>query len=124
LEFRENFRAQVYARGGKEANTMKKWLYPLLVAFVAFVIFTSPSRAGAQARTFVIWLGDLAAAAGEFLDGLFTDESETVDVDVEIIQPGTGDSGGAVSGGGTSGETPSGGDGSDDFGLRETPLRV
>ena len=56
---------------------MKKWLYPLLIAFVAFLIFSSPTRAGTETRTFVVWLGDLAGAAGEFLDGLFNDDVDT-----------------------------------------------
>ena len=54
---------------------MKRWLYPLLIAFVAFLIFSSPTRAGTETRTFVIWIGDLAEAAGDFLDGLFTDDA-------------------------------------------------
>jgi hypothetical protein len=69
---------------------MKKWLYPLLIVFVAFFIFSNPARAGTQARGFVIWLGDLAAAAGEFLDGLFDQDNQTSNGG--IIQPNGGDS--------------------------------
>ena len=64
---------------------MKKWLYPLLIAFVAFLIFSSPTRAGTETRTFVIWIGDLAEAAGDFLDGLFTEEAEAETP--ELLQP-------------------------------------
>ncbi len=68
---------------------MKKWLYPLLIAFVAFLIFSSPTSAGSQTRTFVIWLGDMAEAAGDFLDGLFTDEAEADTP--ELLQPNQDD---------------------------------
>ena len=107
---------------------MQKWLYPLLIAFAAFLIFSSPAQAGAQTRTFAGWLGDLAGAAGEFLDGLFTEDANTDDTG--ILQPNTDDSGITVpDDGGTDGGTapapdPGTGDGSDDFGLVRSPLAV
>lgn len=52
---------------------MKKWLYPLLIAFVAFFVFSNPTQSGTQGRAFVVWVGDLASAAGDFLEGLFND---------------------------------------------------
>jgi len=55
---------------------MKKWAYPLLIAFVAFFIFSNPTQSGTQGRAFVVWIGDLASAAGDFLDGLFDDEAD------------------------------------------------
>ncbi len=59
---------------------MKKWAYPLLIAFVAFFIFSNPGRAGVQGRAFVIWLGDLAGATTEFLEGLFNDENDPTEL--------------------------------------------
>jgi len=102
---------------------MKKWLYPLLIAFVAFLIFSSPAVAGIQARTFTIWLGELAEAAGEFLDGLF---GQDVDPNTGILEPNQGTT---VVEGNVSVETgggdiiieadpdTGGGDTGDDFGL-------
>lgn len=54
---------------------MSKWVYPLLIAFVAFFIFTTPVLAGSAGRAFVEFLGDLAGAAGEFLEGVFNDDA-------------------------------------------------
>lgn len=56
---------------------MKKWAYPLLIAFVAFFIFSNPTQSGTQGRAFVEWIGDLASAAGDFLDGIFDDDVDT-----------------------------------------------
>ncbi len=71
---------------------MKKWAYPLLIAFVAFFIFSNPAESGTQGRAFVIWMGDLAGAVGEFLDGLFDDDAVTTNND--NLVPGTSDGGG------------------------------
>lgn len=50
---------------------LPKWFYPLLILFVVFFILSNPESAGPQARSFFGWIGDQAAAAGTFLDGLF-----------------------------------------------------
>lgn len=52
---------------------MPKWVFPLLLLFVIFFVLSSPETAGPQARDFFGWIGDQAAAAGTFLDGLFGD---------------------------------------------------
>ena len=52
---------------------MRKWLYPLLIVFVAYFIFSNPTQSGSQGRAFVAWVGDLASATGDFLEGLFSD---------------------------------------------------
>ncbi len=51
----------------------QKWVYPLMITFLAFFVLSNPQTAGPQARSFFGWLGDQAAAAGTFLDGLFDD---------------------------------------------------
>jgi len=75
VEFRDYFRDPKRVR--QEANDMKKWAYPLLIAFVAFFIFSNPTQSGTQGRAFVVWIGDLASAAGDFLEGLFDDDADT-----------------------------------------------
>lgn len=52
---------------------MPKWVFPLLLLFVIFFVLSSPETAGPQTRDFFGWIGDQAAAAGTFLDGLFGD---------------------------------------------------
>lgn len=54
---------------------MPKWVFPLLLLFVIFFVLSSPETAGPQARDFFGWIGDQAAAAGTFLDGLFGDDT-------------------------------------------------
>ncbi|MEM9131450.1 MAG: hypothetical protein AAF962_06465 [Actinomycetota bacterium] len=54
---------------------MPKWVFPLLLLFVIFFVLSSPETAGPQARDFFGWIGDQAAAAGTFLDGLFGDDA-------------------------------------------------
>lgn len=56
---------------------MPKWVFPLLLLFVIFFVLSSPETAGPQARDFFGWIGDQAAAAGTFLDGLFGDGTST-----------------------------------------------
>ena len=53
---------------------MPRWVFPLLVLFVIFFVLSSPETAGPQARAFFGWIGEQAAAAGTFLDGLFGDD--------------------------------------------------
>lgn len=126
---------------------MKKWFPILAAAFVVYVIFSSPAVAGAQARTFAGWIGDLAGAAGEFLDGLF-DEEATVESN-DLLEPNQGSPGVDVTVGAETTETPvetapppvtegggagegaddGEGDSSDEFGLPipstiRTPLRI
>lgn len=103
---------------------MKKWAYPLLIAFVAFFILSNPAQSGTQGRAFVIWLGDLAGAAGEFLDGLFDDDNDPGNNNNLI--PGGGDDGNAADTGDTNGGstdngsdqpvTPEAGDGNNNGG--------
>ncbi|MDH3680945.1 MAG: hypothetical protein OEV40_13465 [Acidimicrobiia bacterium] len=86
---------------------MRKWVYPLLIAFVAFFIFSSPLRAGAQGRAFVDWLGDLAGAAGEFLEGVFNDEAPVPTND--NLQPNRSSAGGREAPSGSGPRTEGGG---------------
>lgn len=51
-----------------------KYVVYLFILFVLFFVLTSPDLAGAQARTFFGWLGDLFRALGVFFDGLFSSE--------------------------------------------------
>lgn len=51
----------------------QKWVYPLLLTFVIFFVLSNPRTAGPQARSFFNWLGQQAAAAGTFFEGLFND---------------------------------------------------
>ncbi len=53
---------------------LPRWVFPLLILFVIFFILSSPETAGPQARAFFGWIGEQAAAAGTFLDGLFGDD--------------------------------------------------
>ncbi|MGI9616224.1 MAG: hypothetical protein ACR2QO_25135 [Acidimicrobiales bacterium] len=127
---------------------MKKWFFPLAAAFVVYLIFSSPAVAGAQARTFAGWLGDLAGAAGEFLDGLFAEEATVesndllepnqgnVDVDVDVTvavessSTAPTETAPPVTDGGSGGTGSGQGDSSDEFGLAvpstniPTPLRI
>lgn len=59
---------------------LPKWVYPLLILFVVFFILSNPESAGPQARSFFGWIGDQAAAAGTFFDGLFGDDDPNSNV--------------------------------------------
>lgn len=92
MEFRSYFCVPENGSWWEAKRHMKKWAYPLLIAFVAFFIFTNPGRAGVQGRAFVIWVGDMAGAVSEFMEGLFDDDNDPV------ADPSTG-SGGTSTGG-------------------------
>jgi hypothetical protein len=74
-----------------------RWLPPLLILFVIFFVLSSPETAGPQARSFFGWIGDQAAAAGTFLDGLFGDD------DTSTTTPGVTSTVPLSDGGGTDG---------------------
>lgn len=69
---------------------LPRWTVPLLVLFVIFFVLSSPETAGPQARAFFGWIGDQAAAAGTFLDGLFGDDVPATSTPEIPTTPATG----------------------------------
>lgn len=69
---------------------MRKWVFPLLIVFAAFFVFSNPALAGTVGRQFVTWVGDLVEAAGEFLDSLFDDTP--VQSETGVLEPNVGGS--------------------------------
>ncbi len=54
-----------------------KWVIYLIIGFVLFFVFTNPSVAGIEGRSFFGWLGDLFESLGVFFQGLLSDNPDS-----------------------------------------------